>query len=128
MHRPQTGGASSNPFSCGGGGGSTRDLHYNLNVSMQLQNLLGHNNPGPVSVGRHLYLVGQSARWRRRMDLFRECQQTGGLNCKRASAFEHASDLDHILEGGSELKSYYCLIHKAVIPRATSGFLRSCLC
>ena len=48
MHRPQTGGASSNPFSCGGGGGSTRNLHYNLTVSMQIRNLLDHNNPGPV--------------------------------------------------------------------------------
>jgi hypothetical protein len=42
------GGGNSNPFSFGGGGGSTGNRHYNLTVSMQIRNLLNHNNPGPI--------------------------------------------------------------------------------
>jgi hypothetical protein len=35
----------------------------------------------------------------------------------------NGSDLDHILEGGSELKSYYCLIHKAVNSQSDFGLV-----
>jgi len=39
----------SNPFATGGsGGGSTGIRHYNLIISMQMRNLLNHNNPGPI--------------------------------------------------------------------------------
>lgn len=37
-----------NPFSIGGGGSSTGSRHYNLIVSMQIRNLMNHNNPGPI--------------------------------------------------------------------------------
>jgi hypothetical protein len=37
-----------NPFSLAGGGGPTGNHHYNLIVSMQIRNLLNHNNPGPI--------------------------------------------------------------------------------
>ena len=41
-------GGGGNPFSMGGGGGATGSRHYNLIVSMQIRNLLNHNNPGPI--------------------------------------------------------------------------------
>jgi hypothetical protein len=45
----QGGGASSggNPFAVGSGG-ATGTSRYNLTVSMQMRNLLNHNNPGPI--------------------------------------------------------------------------------
>ncbi len=38
----------SNPFSLGGGGGLKGSRHYNLTVSLQIRNLMNHNNPGPI--------------------------------------------------------------------------------
>ena len=43
------GGGSSSPFSVGGRAtGSTGNRHYNLTISMQIRNLMNHNNPGPI--------------------------------------------------------------------------------
>ncbi len=42
------GNRGSSPFSFGGGGGSTGNRHYNLTISMQIRNLMNHNNPGPI--------------------------------------------------------------------------------
>jgi hypothetical protein len=45
----QGGNRTGNPFSLGGGGGgATANRHYNLIVSMQIRNLMNHNNPGPI--------------------------------------------------------------------------------
>ena len=42
-------GGGSNPFSMGGGGaGATGNHHYNLTISMQIRNVMNHNNPGPI--------------------------------------------------------------------------------
>jgi hypothetical protein len=41
-------GGGGNPFSIGGGGSATGSRHYNLIVSMQIRNLMNHNNPGPI--------------------------------------------------------------------------------
>jgi len=43
-------GGGNNPFSMGGGGGggSTGTRRYNLTISMQIRNLMNHNNPGPI--------------------------------------------------------------------------------
>ena len=52
---PLGGGQSSanrgGPFSAGASGGSalTGSRHYNLTISMQIRNLLNHNNPGPIT-------------------------------------------------------------------------------
>lgn len=45
---PGGGNRGGNPFSVGQGGGSTGNSHYNLTISMQIRNLINHNNPGPI--------------------------------------------------------------------------------
>lgn len=45
---PGGGSRGGNPFSVGQGGGSSGNRHYNLTISMQIRNLINHNNPGPI--------------------------------------------------------------------------------
>lgn len=45
---PGAGDRGGGPFSTGLGGGSTGNRQYNLTISMQIRNLINHNNPGPI--------------------------------------------------------------------------------
>ncbi len=56
------GGGTPGPFSAGGPGGGTvaSGRHYNLTVSMQVRDLLNHNNPGPIIGNVTSPLFGQA--------------------------------------------------------------------